>query len=160
VLDLRKAAVEVAEVVKFEQWLRFYFTKGEGDDLTIEVPPERLAELKAASPLLFGLAELVNGQKLTYQSSCDNVCSYIAARFDGDIYPAGTVEKVFESRTYKLELYLFNLFVHTHEALLEQDYLPFGDWLSRFDAWRQTPEVKRYTDNLLASPSQVSTASH
>lgn len=66
------------------------------------------------------------------------------------------MEKAFDSRVYKLELYLFNLFVHTHEALFDQEYQPFAEWLRRFEDWRKTPEVKNYIDSLQASPGEVS----
>lgn len=165
--SLRQATDNVMDVVMFEQWLRFYYTKeldtkdeNGSPNLTIDIPEAVLATVRQELPHLVGLAEMVQGHPLTYQSSCDSVCAFVATSMDGGQLPAGAVEKVFDSREYKIEHYLFNLWLSSHEAKLDETPSGYSEWRRMYAEWRATEEVKRYVDNLAATPEKASQSTH
>jgi hypothetical protein len=149
--DIRKAPEDVLDIVQFEHWLRFYFVKEVDEGLELRVPEEEAERIEKELPKMFGLLELLNNRKIDQQICTETVCSFIAARLDGEKYPEGTVERVFDGKKFKLEMYLFNLWNRTHEAKLDQEYLFYTQWRQMFDQWKQTDEVKQYIAKLTIS---------
>ncbi|WP_028588130.1 hypothetical protein [Desulfocurvus vexinensis] len=146
---MTRAVADVAEVMKFENWLRFYFVKEEeGEAVRIEIPAEIMEHLKKTQEHLAGLAEQYNGELVDYQKSCTDTCAHVALVYDGNKYPPGTVTSVWDTKALKLEMYLFGLWMQGHEAQLDEEFMDFPAWLSGFEQWKNTAEVQDYLDRL------------
>jgi hypothetical protein len=155
--NLKDALNDVAKVFEFEQWLRFYYVSEEGDKLFIRVPDEKMNEIRSKFPTLARLAEEINDREIDFQKSQENVCAFVAAEFDGDRYPEGTVAQVLDKNDFKLEMYLFNLWARTHETRLDEEELSFDAWLRMYEEWRASPEVQKYLQNFVIQPQGVKT---
>ncbi len=149
--DIRNAPDEVLDIVQFEHWLRFYFVEEIDEALELRVPDVEMERIRKELPMMHGLVELLNNREITQQICTETVCSFIAARLDGEKYPEGTVTRVFDGKKFKLEMYLFNLWSRTHEARLDEEYLFFSAWREMFDQWKETEEVKQYIAKLTIS---------
>lgn len=144
--DLRfdRAVDDVIEVIMFDQWLRHYFTTERDGKLFLEIPEEALAGIRRDHPGLFALAEPLNTKEITYQICQDNLCSFLAAHLDGDKYATGVISSVFDSRQFKIEQYVFSLWLKGHEGYLDEAVRPFAEWREMYAGWKQMDEVKDY----------------
>lgn len=139
----------VAEIIKFENWLRFYFVREQdGGKLTLDVPDETIQAIEAERPDLAGLIGVMNRQPIDFQSSCDSVCSYIASRFDGSRIPSGKLEALLNGEEMRVEQQLFNLWLKGHEEMLDAEQISFAEWMTHFDAWKTDANVQRYIQHL------------
>ena len=146
---MQKAVADVAEVMKFENWLRFYFVKEEeGEALRIEIPEERLEYLKKNQEHLHPLADKYNGELIDYEKSCSETCAHIAYLYDGTKYPTGTVGSVWDSKELKIEMYVFGLWMQGHEAVLDEEFMEFTEWVEGYESWKGTDEVTDYLARL------------
>jgi hypothetical protein len=150
--EMKKALREIAEVLAFEHWLRFYFVVERDEKLFIEIPEERLAYIQENMPGYTGLVNMLNHREISYQSSCDTVCSFLASAFDGTRYKPGTVSQILDSRELKLELHLFSLWLKGFEGKLEQEEYDFEAWQLMFREWLDSDEVKRFAGGLSTLP--------
>jgi hypothetical protein len=138
----------VSEVLMFENWLRFYFIAEEGDKLFIRVPETAEKRIREEYPHLFGLLELMNNKEITYETSRDAVCSFVASDVDGSRMKAGTSEKVFDSSLFQFEMQLFNIWVQSHEEQLDKNFMDLRKWQELFAEWKRSDKVKEYVAEL------------
>jgi len=152
---LTQAVADVAEVMQFENWLRFYFVKEEeGDAVRIEIPEEVMADLNDKYPHLHDLAAIYHGELVDYKKSCTTTCAHVAMTYDGSKYPPGVVTSIWDSKDLKLEMYLFGLWMQGHENQLEEEFVEFSVWKEGFDQWKGTDEVQDYLNRLTDVGSQ------
>lgn len=148
-LKYKEAVVDVSEVMKFENWLRFYFIKGEeGDALRIEIPEENLEKIKADYPHLSDLAVQYNGNLIDYQKSCNMTCAHVSLTYDGNKYKGQTVADTFDSKELKIEMYLFGMWMQGSEDQLDEEFMEFSEWVEGYESWKNTPEVQDYLARL------------
>ncbi|ACS81282.1 hypothetical protein [Maridesulfovibrio salexigens] len=143
-----QAVEDISEVFMFDHWMRFYFIFEEGKKLTVKVPEEICTQVDKEYPSLKGLLDLMNNEEIDQQKSMNTVCSFIGARFDGTKYSSKIVPKVFDSKDFKMEMYLFNLWIKGHESYLESEVMTFNDWQELYSGWREQDEVKNYVERL------------
>ncbi len=141
-----KAVEIILESVMFENWLRFYFIseKPDQDELFLSVPEQGMERIKELYPSLLPLAELLNGKELTFDASRTAICTYVITEIDGKKIAQNMSDTVFDSSTFQVELQLFNTWVQSHEAQLDEGFLEFGAWQNFFSQWRATDEVKEF----------------
>lgn len=139
-----QAVTDVAEIVQFENWLRFYFLQERGDDLVMEIPEQALERIRAKHPGMAGLVEDLNGRNMDYQASCNAVCEYVATTIDGKAHPVGTAEKVFDLPEFQMEMKLFGVWAQAHEEQLDQGFLDFATWQELFEQWKASKEVQEH----------------
>ncbi|WP_319764283.1 hypothetical protein [Maridesulfovibrio sp.] len=143
-----KAVEDITEVFMFDHWTRFYFIFEEDKKLMVKVPEEVCNQVDKEFPGLKGLLDLMNNDEIDQQRSMKIVCSYIGSRFDGSKYSDKIVPKVFDSKAFKMEMYLFNLWIKGHESYLESEVMSFADWKDLYAGWREQDEVKNYVERL------------
>ncbi|MDD3313136.1 hypothetical protein [Pseudodesulfovibrio sp.] len=148
-VSIKNAVRDTVEIFQFDQWMRFYFVKGEGEDLRVEIPEDVMEQVKADHPALYRLADISNNGAIDYQRSQENVCSYVAAHLGGEKYDATVLPQVFDNAAFKIEMYIFNVWLKMHEAHLDEEYLDFGQWLEMYEGWNSLDEVKAYRKKLL-----------
>jgi len=148
-VSIKNAIKDTVEIFQFDQWMRFYFVKEDGETLRIEIPEDVLEQVKTAFPGLHGLADLCNNGVIDYRRSQENVCAYVAARLEGDKYDATVMPQVFDNAAFKIEMYIFNVWLKMHESHLDEEYLDFGQWLEMYEGWNSLDEVKQYRKRLL-----------
>lgn len=137
------AVQELCEVLMFENWLRFYFiAETENGDLIIQVPEAGMKRIEEMHPKLFPLAEGLNNEIITAESSQQAVCTHIAARIDGNTMREGLASTVFDSRTFHIEHQAFNVWVQSHEEQLDQQFLDFATWRALYAKWHNSEEVQ------------------
>ena len=150
-VSVKNAVKDALEIFQFDQWLRFYFVKDKDGELWIEVPEDVMAGIKEKQPALYNFADLVNNAITTYQRSQENVCSYVAARLDGQKYEATVLPQVFDNATFKVEMYMFNVWMNMHEQYLEEEYMDYEGWMEMYEGWNSMDEVQEYRNKLVES---------
>jgi hypothetical protein len=155
----RQAIKDVMRVFMFDMWLRFYFVQEEDGKLFVRVPEDEVEAIREKDSQLAELVDIFNGQEIDQESSTNTICSFVASRFDGAVYPAGTIAEVLNSSRFKIDNYVFNLWVKTHEPLLDEKRYSFEDWEESFAEWRQLDEVKEYLNKLTLSNVEGACAS-
>ncbi|WP_029897428.1 hypothetical protein [Desulfohalovibrio reitneri] len=156
----RQATEDVLEIMRFEHWVRFYYVKERDEKLFIEVPDEKVEDIRSRRQEFAELVDMVNNEEIDQQKSQENLCSFIASRLDGRKYKEGMVEQVMNSNTFKLESYLFGLWNQTHEALLDDEPVDFDEWERMYKEWRKSEEVANYVSKLVmtkGAPSSTAT---
>ena len=157
-VSVKNAVKDALEIFQFDLWLRFYFVveKGE-DDLWIAIPDDVMAQIRKDYPALHRMADLVNDAKIDYKRAHENVCAYVGARLDGQKYEPTVLPQVFDSPTFKIEMYVFNVWLKMHTPHLEEDYLPFNDWMEMWEGWNSMDQVKEYRAKLVQSGTDPGT---
>jgi len=156
-VSVKNAVQDSLEIFQFDQWLRFYFVEKKGDELWIEIPDDILAKIKKDNPPLYRLADLVNNAVTDYTIAQENVCSYVAARLDGQKYETTVLPQVFDNPTFKVEMYIFNVWLKMHEKHLDEEYMDFAGWLEMYEGWNSLDEVKKYRAKLVESGTDPGT---
>jgi len=156
-VSVKSAVRDSLEVFQFDQWLRFYFIKEKDDELRVEIPEDVMVAIKEKTPHLHRFADLVNNAATDYKRSQDNICSYIASRLDGEKYEATVLPQVFDNATFKVEMYIFNVWLKMHEPHLDEEYMDFEGWMEMYDGWNSLDEVKEYRNKLLESGTDPQT---
>ena len=137
-----KVVAQVVEVVMFENWLRFYFiADGEGDDLMIRIPEQGMKKITSLYPELAELAERLNNDVITHESSMREVCLYVASAIKGS---DEMLQTTFSSNEFQMEAQLFNSWLQAHEEQLDAGFADFATWRTMFSDWKQTPKVQEY----------------
>jgi len=139
---------EIAEVMKFEAWLRFHFLEEEASILFVRVPEEALKHIREDYPDKFPLVETLNNAEINYEKSMSTICHFVVTRFDGNKFHSGIVGNVFDSAEFQTEMHLFNLWIQAHETQLEQTPQDFKTWLTLFEAWKNSDNVKKHFEDL------------
>ncbi|MGE4424297.1 MAG: hypothetical protein AB7D39_18505 [Pseudodesulfovibrio sp.] len=150
-VSVKNAIKDAVEIFQFDQWLRFYFVVDKAGKLWIEIPDDKLKKIEENHPDLFRYADMVNDAELDYQRSQDNVCTFVAARLDGQKYEVTVLPQVFDDAKFKVEMYLFNVWLKMHEPHLDEEFMEFGEWLEMYEGWNSLDEVKEYRTKLLES---------
>ena len=148
-VSVKNAVNDALEIFQFDQWIRFYFVKEKDGELWIDIPEEVLAKLKVEFGPLHSYADMVNNAVTDYKRSQENVCSFVAARLDGQKYEATVLPQVFDNATFKIEMYMFNVWVKMHEAILDEEYQDFASWMEMFEGWNSMEEVQTYREKLV-----------
>ncbi|XPV75860.1 MAG: hypothetical protein ACNI27_14650 [Desulfovibrio sp.] len=143
------ASKEVLKVMIFETWLRFYFIKQDGEELRIEIPEDVIEQIKKETPEHLGLAELMNNDTIDFEKSQATVCAHINAHLDGQKYETGMVMGVFDSKQFKIDHYLFTVWLKRHEQIFDEEMHSFPDWVESYYGWREMPEVQNYHKQLM-----------
>ena len=150
-VSVKSAVKDALEIFQFDQWLRFYYVVQQGEELRVQVPADVMADIKESHPPLYRFAELVNDAPTDYKRSQENVCSYVAARLDGQKYESTVLPQVFDDATFKVEMYVFNVWMKMHEAHLDEEPVDFSGWLEMYEGWNSMDEVAEYRQKLLSS---------
>lgn len=156
-VSVKSAIKDALEIFQFDLWLRFYFVVEKGDELWIKIPDDVLAKIKVEHPTMYRLADMVNDAVMDYRISQDNVCSYVAARLDGQKYESTVLPQVFDNATFKIEMYIFNVWLKMHEPHLDEEYMDFSGWMEMYDGWNSMDEVKEYRAKLVESGTDPGT---
>lgn len=144
------ATDDVAKVFMFEQWLRHYYVVEKGGKLFIEIPQEDLAEIHTKHEGLAGLADMLNNDEITYEKCQATVCAFVGARYDGSKYGPDVISRALDSKSFKIEMYVFGVWMKGHEAYLDASRLSFADWMEMYDGWKAMDQVKEYRRKLEA----------
>ncbi|MDR2488532.1 MAG: hypothetical protein LBD42_03440 [Desulfovibrio sp.] len=163
--EFDEALSRIAQVVMFENWLRFYFiSEEEGGKLLIRLPEKAMKKLRTCYAAFYGLAESLNNREIDHQTSINEVCLFVAAEIDGKGVSEQLIGQVFDSVEFQTELQLFSAWVQAHEEKLEDAFMEFTDWLARYAVWKQDEKVEAYRKHLLSHMAgmdqEASTASH
>ena len=110
-----------------------------------------MKNIQDEDPVLFRFADLVNEAPTDYKRSQDNLCSYIAARLDGEKYEKTVLPQVFDNATFKIEMYIFNVWLKMHEPHLDEKLMTFPEWMEMYEGWNSMDEVKEYRSKLMES---------
>lgn len=156
------AVADIAEVFMFEQWLRHYFVVEKDGKLFIEIPQDDLKEIYAKHEHLGPLADMFNNAEISYEKCQATVCSFVGARYDGSKYGADVVARTLDSKTFKVEMYVFGVWMKGHEQYLDERRMPFEEWREMYAGWNSMDEVKEYRKKLMAGggdPNQPSSKS-
>lgn len=156
-VSVKNAVKDALEIFQFDQWLRFYFVVQKGDELWIEIPETTLAQIQEDHPHMHRFADMVNDSVLDYQRSQDNLCSFVAALLDGQKYEGTVLPQVFDDANFKLEMYIFNVWMKMHESHLDEEVMTFDGWMEMFEGWKSLDEVREYREKLLASGTDPQT---
>jgi hypothetical protein len=144
-----EAVAEVMQVVRFENWLRFYFIEElEDGNLKTSIPADRLAEIKDKYGEMAELAENMNGEAIDFEASCNNVCTHVAIHIDLAKYGNDIVSRVFDGFEIKKEQHLFGLWLQGHEEKFDATFTSFDDWEKEYAEWRVTDQVKAYAEDI------------
>ncbi|MBC15726.1 conserved protein of unknown function [Pseudodesulfovibrio profundus] len=147
-VSVKSAIKDALEVFQFDQWIRFYYVVEKEKELWIEIPEAVLEGLKKDYPHLHPYADMVNELVTDYQRSQENVCSFIASRLDGQKYEQTVLPQVFDSSTFKVEMYIFNVWLKMHESHLDEEPMTFTEWLDMYEGWNSLDEVQEYRTKL------------
>ncbi len=151
-IDLTPVVRDVAEVFQFEHWIRFYFLEErEEGKLFVNIPEEVVQIIHDHHAHLAGLVALMNQTEIDYNKSVATVSEYVAARLDGDKYEANSVGAVLDSKAFKVEMYVFNLWLKGHEEMLDEVVYGFDGWADMYKQWKEAEEVKAYILKLHSS---------
>ena len=157
--QFQSAVASMIEAVMFENWLRFYFISEKPDaapaggdaPLFMAVPVKGMERIAELYPHLLPLAEDMNGQEVTFETSRRAVCNFVLTHVDGQVMPRDTAAMIFESATFQVQMQLFNAWVQMHEAQLDRNFVDFGGWQKLFDEWRNTPAARELAEKLSLS---------
>ncbi len=147
-MNIEKAVEDASRVLMFDQWIRFYYVTEKDGKMYISIPQEQLDKIEENFSQYHSFAELVNNDELTYEKSQATVCAFIGARFDGRKYDPSIMTKVFDSKQFKVEMYVFNLWLKGHESHLDENWLDFSDWMEMYGEWKKMDQVKAYLKKL------------
>jgi len=141
-----KAAVgRVADVIMFENWLRFYFISEEGDTLFIRLPEKAMEQIRQHCRAYYDLVAMLNNEEVDHQRSLKAVSTFISGGFDGVTLPDVILAGVFDSPEFQLELQLFAYWLQNHEEKLDERFMEFSEWQAAFALWKDTDEAKQYS---------------
>ena len=155
------AVADIAQVFMFEQWLRHYFVVEKDGALFIEIPQDDLKEIFEKHENLAGLADMFNHGEITYEKCQTMVCAFVGARFDGSKYGPDVVARTLDSKAFKIEMYVFGVWIKGHESYLDAQKLPFAEWREMYAGWSALDQVKEYRRKLEAGgadPNQPASA--
>ncbi len=149
------AIKEITRVFAFEHWARFYFAVDREGKTFLDAPEAALAQVREQAPDLAPLLERINNTELTYETSCTNVGTFVCELLDGVKYKPGLVQRLLDSRPYRMEMHLFSLWLQGHEGYLDANPQTFPGWLEMYLNWKELDQVKEYIASLEKTPPTV-----
>jgi len=144
------AVADIAEVFMFEQWLRHYYVVEKAGKLLLEVPEDDYKSIYENEAHLAPLLDMLNNTEISYEKCQDSVCSFVGVRYDGAKYGPEVVAKSLDSKAFKIEMYVFSVWLKGHEAYLDEGVLPFSEWREMYKGWNSLDQVKEYRKKLMA----------
>lgn len=144
------AMKDIAEVFMFEQWLRHYFVVEKGDTLFLEIPQDDYQAIFAQEEHLAPLADMLNHTEISYEKCQVSVCAFVGTRYDGSKYGPDIVSRAMDSKAFKIEMYVFSVWLKGHETFLDERRMPFSEWREMYAEWNALQEVKEYRLKLQA----------
>jgi hypothetical protein len=157
--NFHDALNNVAEIMQFETWLRFYFIMNEDDDLVLRVPEAAQEQIGKDFPHLVPLLEDMNNATMSYEKSINTVCQFVVTSLDGGHYPAGVVTSVFDSPEFQKEMQLFRFWTQIHEEQLEQAPMEFNTWKKLFAEWKNSEQVREHVEAIDKDAQRVAQCS-
>lgn len=142
---------KILEIFRFEHWVRFYYIKDTDGALSIEIPEKVMESLKKDHEILHDMAQIMNNRPIDMQASQENICGFIGSRVDFDCPDPEEIPKILDKKDFKLENYLFNLWVSSHEQLLDDEPLYYTQWDEKYNEWRKSDQVQSYVNDLTKS---------
>ena len=158
--QFQNGVAKVLEAVMFENWLRFYFISEKPDApagrdgqpaLFVAVPAKAMERISEMFPRLLPMAEEMNGQEVSFETSRRAVCNFVLAHVDGQVIARDSAAMIFESTTFQVQMQLFNAWVQMHEEQLDRNFVDFGGWQKLFDEWRSSPAARELAEKLTLS---------
>lgn len=156
------AVADIAEVFMFEQWLRHYFVVEKDGKLLLEIPQEELKDIYEKEEHLAPLVDMFNNTEISYEKCQTTVCAFVGARYDGSKYGPEVISRAMDSKAFKIEMYVFGVWLKGHESYLDERKLPFSEWREMYAGWNSLDQVKEYRKKLMAGgadPNQPATKS-
>jgi hypothetical protein len=144
------AVADIAEVFMFDHWIRYYFAVEKDGKVMVEVPEADMKNLYEHEQHLAPLADMLNHGEISYEKSQSSVCAFIGARYDGSKYGPGVITQAFDSKLFKIEQYVFGVWLKGHEAYLDERKMPFAEWREMYAGWNGLDQVKEYRQKLMA----------
>jgi hypothetical protein len=96
------------------------------------------------------LADMLNNSDISPEICQDCVATYLGARYDGSKYGPNVVARTLDSKAFKIEMYVFSVWLRGHEGHLDENKLSFGEWMEMYSEWKALDEVKEYIAKLNA----------
>ncbi|MEF2143807.1 MAG: hypothetical protein V3573_00045 [Desulfovibrionaceae bacterium] len=154
-MNVADASKEAVRVMMFEQWLRFYFLQEQDGVLRVHIPDENLEKIGKQQAELLPLAEMLNGEEITYEKCQTMVCSFLATFLDGKHYASEVLPKAFDSKGFKVDMYMFQVWNKGHESYLDERFHDFEEWEEMIREWSKLEEVVTYRKKLVLGGSQT-----
>ncbi|GAB6126652.1 hypothetical protein [Humidesulfovibrio idahonensis] len=145
-----QAVADIAEVFMFEQWLRHYYAVEKNGKLLLEIPEDDVKAIYEHEEHLAPLLDMLNNTEISYEKCQTSVCAFVGARYDGSKYGPDVISKAMDSKAFKIELYVFGVWLKGHEAYLDERKMPFAEWREMYAGWNSLDQVKEYRKKLLA----------
>ncbi len=139
----KKIVDDLSAVVKFEQWVRFYFIKKDGDDLIIAPEAEHMTKIKALYPDYYELVEAMCLVKMNPQTSQRLILDFIKDHLDGKKYKSTEIHKALDSKDFTTEMYLFNMWLELHDNQLTEQIIGYDEWLALYKTWRTSEQGQK-----------------
>jgi hypothetical protein len=153
-MNVGKAGKEILRIMMFEQWVRFYFLEDREGTLYVNVPEEARERIQEKQPDLLPLAEMMDGDDVTYEKCQATVCAFASSRLDGQKFAPDILPKAFDSKDFKVDLYMFQLWNRGHEKYLDERFHDFEEWEEMFSEWSKLEEVQQYREKLVLGGQQ------
>jgi hypothetical protein len=144
------AVADIAEVFMFEQWLRHYYAVDKDGKVMLDVPQDDVKAIYENEEHLAPLLDMLNNQEISYEKCQTTVCAFVGARYDGSKYGPEVIAKAMDSKAFKVELYVFGVWLKGHESYLDERKMPFAEWREMYAGWNSLDQVKEYRRKLLA----------
>ncbi len=151
---MENAINDVAEVMQFENWLRFYFISEEDGKIFMRIPETAQKKLREDYPGYWGLVERFLDSEISYEISVSTVCTFVVQTLDGSKYRSGLISEVFDSRGFQEEMQLFGIWAQHHESQLEQGFMDFNKWQELYENWKNSEEVQDFLKKARAAAPQ------
>ncbi|WP_027370359.1 hypothetical protein [Desulfovermiculus halophilus] len=158
--QFKQALKDITDICKFEHWLRFTYMTKEGEEHKLSIPESDIAEMKRDLPLLAGLAEDMNNEIMTPDTSQQKLIAYIQNRLDGDRYDITRILSVLNSKSFQVEMQAFHMWVEAHEDQLETSLMNFTQWMQLFEAWKRTGKGQDVLQTLSSPQDDSSQTTH
>ena len=156
----KEALKQIADVIKFEMWLRFYFASPgkEENTLILKIPEDIVDHIKEEYGLLYELANELNNKQITPEISQKTVIDFILRKLEGKKFAPAMVPSVLNSKSFEVEVSVFHLWVSAHEDQLDEKIFDFKDWMQFFEAWKRTEKGQKMLSTLHSPGSKGSDA--
>ncbi|WP_051617110.1 hypothetical protein [Desulfonatronovibrio hydrogenovorans] len=149
-----EALKDIAEVFKFDLWLRFYFVEEKDDKLQINLDDQVISKFEQEYGHLSRLAAEINKTELNPLTCQKAIVEHILDEFDGKKYEIGFIPKLLDMAVFKAEIQLFNTWAHLHEDQLEKNVLDFEKWKELYDEWKKTENAQKIALSFSTSEMQ------
>jgi len=134
---------DLTGIIKFEQWMRFYFIKKVGEDLVISPDTSHMDKIKTLYSEYSDLAESMYGATMTPEVSQRLVIAAIRNQFEGNKYSATQIYKTMNSKTFSTEIYLFNTWLELHKDQLSEVIIGYDEWVGLYETWKNSEQGQK-----------------